>query len=788
MRTRNIIIYILIAALLLLPFAYTVYAYTTGYNLFTESRNLSQPLPTRLYDRNGLLISELYDEYRRYVKFEEIPETVIKSFLAAEDSSFYMHTGFDIAGILRALLVDIVSGEMKQGGSTITQQLVKQLYTEREKSIKRKLVELFISREFEKRYSKNEILEMYLNQIYMGHGVYGIAAASEFYFDKKLKELNMAEASLIAGIPSAPDRFSPLKNPRNSHNRTQAIIFNLIAANQIGRDEAAHQFNSMWEGLSEKLKTEFPEAGIRHERNDRAPWFTEYLRRELIAKYGEDAVYRGGMKVMTTIDLSYQEYSDSLISSSLKEQNRISAWYNNSRIRKLEEKIADRALTGKGEKPSRGSLKSNAIKFNRELKNTIADELEALSLITDIPSIEKTVSNHMEYYEQVMSKGRAEGALVAIDPHTGEILAMTGGGEFSSVNQLNRAVQSKRQPGSAFKAFVYGAAIESGAITPATSFQDSPLFYGRGRKAWSPSNYDKDYSGRVLARKALAMSLNIVSAKVYDLAGGEKIASFASAMTGVDKKRFQVDPTLSLGTSELSPLEMASGFGTFANGGVHIPPHGIKKIEDRHGKEIYSSKSIKPVKATDENTAFIMTSMLRDVVDSGTAHYAVRRAAGFRLPCAGKTGTNTKFRDAWFIGYTPDVVAAVWVGCDSPEFSLGSGQSGSASAAPIWGKFMSEIYKTGAKKSFPRMPSGVTVRNVCSITGRIPARGCPVSKEYFIKGKEPSEKCDALHGRLSNIKELINRDKRGKPAEGGTGLFIEENREEKFEEESFFFD
>ncbi len=788
MKIRNKIIYLLLSALLLLPFAYTVFAYAAGYSAFTESDNINQPLPTRLYDRNGELISELYDEYRDYVKFNEIPDTVIKAILAAEDSSFFMHTGFDIPGILRALIVDITSGELKQGGSTITQQLIKQIYTEREKSIKRKLVELFIAREFEKRFSKNEILEMYLNQIYMGHGIYGVSAASEYYFGKKLQDLNAAEGALLAAIPSAPEKFSPIKNPQNSHDRTQSILFNLIASGYINRDEAAKQFNSMWETLSDKIKTEFPEAGIRREKKDRAPWFTEYVRRELISKYGEAAVYRGGMKVITTIDLSYQQYSDSLIASQLEAQNRISAVYNRSRFWKQQASTAGRALPPDEKKSFKNAGTTATISFKREFIKSVADELEAVSLITDLPYTEKKISSFIDYYEKMISKTVAEGALVAIDHHTGEILALTGGSAFNPANQLNRAVQSRRQPGSSFKAFVYGAAIESGTITPATSFQDSPLVYGRGSDTWSPSNYGKDYSGRVLARRALALSLNIVSAKIYDIAEGDKIASFASRMTGVKKERFQVDPTLSLGTSELTPLEIAAGFGAFANRGVLIQPHAIKKIEDRDGKIIYTSDSIHPVQATDEKTAFIMTDMMRDVVDSGTASYAIRRLGGFRGQCAGKTGTNTDFRDAWFIGYTPDITAAVWVGCDSPEYSLGSGQSGSASAAPVWARFMSEIYKTKARSSFSGKPAGVIERDICSITGCIPEPGCPVKKEYFIKGKEPQEKCDGLHGKLSNIRELINRNKKKNTSGKGTKLFNDNTHEEKFEEETFFFD
>ena len=287
----------------ILPFFYIVYAYNISYSLFRSSENIQQPLATTIYDRNGQPVSKLYDEYRNYVKIEEIPETVIKSFLAAEDSSFYMHTGFDLAGIARALFTDIISFELRQGGSTITQQLAKQIFAGKEKSIKRKLVELFLAREFEKKFSKDQILEMYLNQIYLGHGVYGISAAAEFYFRKTLADIDIIEASIIAGLPSAPEKFSPLKNPVSAHDRSLGILFNLISSGYIDKKNAAEKFNSFWEKYSDRIKTEFPEAGIRKEDSQESQWFIEQIRRDLISMYGEQTVYRGGLKVYTTLDI-----------------------------------------------------------------------------------------------------------------------------------------------------------------------------------------------------------------------------------------------------------------------------------------------------------------------------------------------------------------------------------------------------------------------------------------------------------------------------------------------------
>ena len=589
MKKRNIIIYILLFMVIFSPFFYIVYAYNVSYNLFRKSENIRQPLATTIYDRNGRLVARLYDEYRNYVKIEEIPETVIKSFLAAEDSSFYMHTGFDIAGIARALFIDIISGELRQGGSTITQQLAKQLFTGKEKSIKRKLVEMFLAREFEKKFSKNQIMEMYLNQIYLGHGVYGVSAAAEFYFQKSLKDVDVIEASLIAGIPSAPDRFSPLKNPAAAYERSLGIIFNLISSGYIEKSDAAEKFNAFWEKYSEKIKTEFPEAGIRKESAGEAQWFTEYLRRELIAKYGEDTVYRGGLKVYTTLDLEYQKAAEKILEKSLERQNIYSSSINRYEISKIDTELAEKSAEREKIKSSlRNEYINQSVKLNRELLNTLSDELLLTSIITGAEKQASSMTKHLESYENLIRQSRAEGAIVALDPASGGVLAMVGGSTFNPVNQLNRAAQSRRQPGSAFKAFVYGAAIEGKSITAATPFQDSPLTYSSGRKSWTPSNYDKDYSGRVLARKALSMSLNIVSAKIYDIAGGENIAKFASKLTDADYKRFQLDPTLSLGTTELTPLEMAKGFAVYANKGISVPVISILKIEDRYGKNILS--------------------------------------------------------------------------------------------------------------------------------------------------------------------------------------------------------
>jgi len=485
-----------------------------------------------------------------------------------------------------------------------------------------------------------------------------------------------------------------------------------------------------------------------------------------VRMYGEDMVYRGGLSVYTTADIRCQEYADSIMDQALMEQNRISSWSNARAAGKIERAYAKLSL----KKGAKGGTVEQRAALNRSFFRELSDEVSIASLITGADTVDYSINSALRKYEDMMRMSRVEGAIAAVDPATGDILVLCGGSGFGYSNQLNRAVQSRRQPGSSFKAFVYGAAIASGRITAATDFYDIPLTYKGRRDTWEPSNYDRDYSGRVLVRRAFALSLNVVSAKIYDIAGGEAIVRFASEVTGVEAGRFQNDPTLSLGTTEFTPLEMASGFSVFAGRGFRVEPHAIREIRDSSGKVIYMAEGrFKKRRVMDERTAFIMTSLMREVVDSGTAAYGIRRSGGFTLPCAGKTGTNTGFRDAWFIGFTPGLSVAVWIGCESPEFSLGSGQSGASCAAPVWGRFMSRVSQVRKRSYFASRPEGVTAQHICTVTGKLPDKNCTSRIEYFISGTEPREKCDGLHGRLSNVKELIMRD--GKGEERAPDLF-----------------
>jgi len=739
---------IIFTALLFLPFIYIVTAYIESYDIISKGLEYNPNLATQIYDINGELISELFLENRSYIEIKDIPDHVKHAFIAAEDRNFYFHRGIDIYGIIRALIIDILSGEIRQGGSTITQQLVKQIYTRGKKSIKRKIVETFIAVEMEKNFRKEKILEMYLNQIYFGHGVYGINSAAKFFFNSKVNDLGIAEASMLASIPSAPNKYSPMKNPGIAFERSRFILNKMIKSGFINKEKAG-QFNAFWYNYLEDIMTRYQDFSIRNRGFDKAPYFTEYIRKKLIKKYGEKRVYQKGLKVYTTLDIKCQKAAREFLLQGIERQNSIALGNNKTRLNRLERNISD---------------KKEYNKFIEFLNKNLLNEILISSSIFGITGIDIMLESYMKRYEKLRLSSKVEGAFIALDPKTGGVTAMVGGSGFNRNNQLNRSVQSRRQPGSSFKAFVYGAGFESGKITPATEFLDVPVLFKEKNKIWAPSNYKKQFYGKILVRKAFSISLNIVSILIYEQIGGRSISRFASKLMKIPKKRFVIDGTLALGTTELTPLELATGFAVFANDGKEVIPYSIRYIVNKDNNRIFDSQipqsNIRKKTIISRETAFLMTSILRSVVDNGTASMAVRRNAGFYLPAAGKTGTNTGFKDAWFAGFTPDLAAVVWIGCDSQNFSLGPGQSGAAAAAPVWGNFMKKVYSFRKPGKFNSMPKNVRKVTICRKTGKIPAQGCPKISEYFIRGTEPDQICSSEHDELINLFDFIRKNKK----------------------------
>jgi len=608
-------------------------------------------LPTRIYDEKKELIGEFAKEKRWLVKITEIPNYVKYAFISSEDSSFYKHPGINIKGIIRAGWINLTSGKIKEGGSSITQQLAKNLFLTQERTIKRKIQEILLALKIERFYTKDEILERYLNKIYFGKGVYGIEAASRFYFNKEAPSLSLSEAAILAGMVASPNTYSPFTNP------SLCILRGIRTLNRMAEDGYITNEKKEKEAIILEKRVE----EIRKKRFtigttiNKAPYFIEYLRKNLEQEYGYNLLYQGGLSVMTTLDLKMQLYAENALSNGLKRLN----------------------LGRKGQK--------------------------------------------------------IEGALLAIEPKTGKIRAMVGGSSFSLNNQLNRTYQAMRHPGSSFKPIIYAAAIDSG-FTLADTILDEPISYpgmGENGGVWMPQNYEGRRYGRVTVRKALEDSINIPTIKILDKIGPSKAIIYAKRM-GI-KSPIQPYLSLALGAFDVSMMDMAVCFSAFANGGLRIKPYGIDTVKDRNGNILKKTVPFYE-QVLSKETAYIITSCLKGVIERGTAYQVL--GGQFDRDIAGKTGTTDDCVDAWFIGYTPELLCAVWVGFDRGRRSMGKNMTGAVAACPIFLEFMKNALQDIPKESF-EVPDGVVFVNIDRKTGRALPPDAPGFPEVFIKGTEP---------------------------------------------------
>lgn len=546
---------------------------------------------SQIYDVNGNEIANIHaTENRVPVKLAQIPKDLQNAFVAVEDARFYEHAGIDPRGILRALWANISDGSVAEGGSTITQQLAKNAYLTQERTLRRKVQEMFLALQLEREYTKQEILEFYLNQIYFGQGAYGVQAAARTYFGKDVSELNLNECAMLAGIPKSPNYYSPFNNLAAAQAR-KAIVLEQMSKYHYIEDSTARELKK----TDLKLVQPKPPGGVTV-----ASYFIDYVTQTLIERYGADAVYKEGLKIYTTIDMDMQRAAE--------------------------------------------------------------------AAMQDLPLYEETANGIAQ----------PQGALVAIDPHTGQIKAMVGG---RGTDQFNRATMAERQPGSAFKPFVFAAALEN-KFSPATIIEDSPVKIGD----WEPENYNRTFNGKVTLRTVAEHSLNVPTVKIAQKLGMDKPIYYAQEM-GIstfvlDGPQNDRNLATSLGgmTRGVTPLELTSAYGTFANQGVHVEAVAILKVLDRNGKVLEQAKP-KQRSVISETSAAELTDMLQGVVVRGTG-----TGANIGRPAAGKTGTTSDYLDAWFVGYTPDLVAGVWVGCDD-NTDLG-GMTGGNLPATIWHDFM----------------------------------------------------------------------------------------------------
>jgi penicillin-binding protein 1A len=638
-------------------------------------------LSTTVFDAGDKFAFTIYEEQRIEIPLTEVSPHLIQALIAIEDQRFYEHSGFDYVRIVAAALANLRHGRVTQGGSTITQQLARQSFLKPDKTIRRKLQELILARRIERQFSKGRILELYLNKVYFGDGLYGVEAASRGYFGKHASELSLAEAALLAGLVKSPSTYAPTINMPRALARRNLVLQAMLDIHVIDRPtwEAARVAPVT---LHDNLRADDP-----HGR-----YFKEHLRRELVARFGTERVYEGGLRVFSTIDMSMQVAAESVVDQSLKALDKRRAPYEARR----------RART------------RNA---------------DAASGETDSP---------------------LQAALIAIDPRTGHVRAMVGGRDFGQ-SYFNRAVQAKRQPGSAFKPFVYAAALEEG-YTPATIIDhlDDPVDTLQG--AWMPEDEHSSASSMSL-RTALRTSSNRAAVQLLQRIGVPRAVQYARVM-GVGN--VPSVPSLALGSGEVTLQSLTAAYAAFANHGVVPRPILIRRVEDQDGQVLYEAPKNTPVRAISEATAFLMTTMLADVIDAGTAARA--RSLGFALPAAGKTGTTNDFNDAWFVGFTPKLVTGVWVGFDQPRTILPGGFAADV-AVPVWANFM-KVATAGDKPEWFSPPPGVTSAQVCRLSGQLATDGCHdvevvddqgrierrsmVYLEYFVSGSEPRSSCD-LH-------------------------------------------
>ncbi len=724
---------------------------------------------TRIYDKNGILVSELFRQKREVVPLEKIPDSMVRAFVSIEDSEFYDHYGINIKGIVRAFFINIFAGRIKQGGSTITQQLAKILLTSRKRNIYRKVKEAFISLMIESSYSKDEIMALYLNQIYLGHGAYGVESASKIYFGKHVWELNLAEASLIATLPSAPNLLSPIRHPKRSMRKHRAVLSRMVEEGFITVSEAEKAYLEFWPDYLDYINNLPPSRNTMSARIDKAPWFTEYVRRKLVRKYGNDQVYEKGLSVYTTLDIKKQIEAQNIMKDALERQTSVSS----SLVFKNDEYIIENfskevnLVSSLFDLPTftrKGSPEQ--IKFNNYIRNQFAEEFEGLNFLAGTEPIGKALYEFKKSYLQDRDMQKVEGCIISINQRNGYIETMVGGSEFTPINQLNRTIQSRRQPGSAIKPLLYSAAIESGKFTPATTVLDSPVVYLDNEGGdWLPENYECEYYGLVRLRRALMLSINVVSIRLADALGIGTLIDYYKKLLKMNdeeaKKRIPRNFSIALGSVEVSPFELTRAYAIIANGGKDVMPLSIRYIEDRDGRVIENrEQEIKAIldkkdrsgtrQVLKPETAAIMMSMLRSVVESGTG-----RSASPGVPAGGKTGTTNNWKDAWFVGFTPMLTTGLWIGYDRMGLSLGIGQSGGGVAAPVWGRYMRKAMEHEKLVGFPGS-SKIVEKEVCSRTGLLPSSSCKRTiKEIFIEGTVPEKECDVCSERTSNRKTSI---------------------------------
>jgi penicillin-binding protein 1A len=719
-------------------------------------KEYNPPIITEVFADDGEIIGQFYDERRILVPLDEISKYVIDAFIAAEDARFFQHSGIDFLSIVRAFFKNIRAGRIEQGGSTITQQVIKSLLLKNPaRTYKRKVREALLALQIEREFSKEKILYLYLNQIYLGHRQYGVEAASQAYFGKKASELNIAESALLAGLARAPSKDSPVKHLDRAKLRQRYVLERMKADGFI--DDK--QFE---EALKKKLEIQPNE----EQYPQKAPYFLEYVRQVIEQKYGRHPLYRGGLRIYTTVNLKMQTAAKNAIRKGLKELDRREGFrgptgrlcfameteYYRQMIERLNknplevgvitegvvievDSIKKETLIRIGDK--KGILPLSGMKWARmpdPEKAYYEDKLEdPADVLTpgDIITV-KIIKKAEKFPGWILSleqSPEAQAALLCLEAKTGYVKAMVGGLDFYK-SQFNRAIQARRQPGSAFKPIIYAAALDKG-FTPSSVIIDAPFISptGEEEKLWKPKNYKEKFYGPTLFRTGLIKSRNIITIKILEKIGVRYAIDYARRI-GIESP-LSANLSLALGSSGISLVALTKAYSVFANGGMLVDPIFITKIIDRDGKILEESHP-SSTESISQETAYVMTDLLEAVVKEGTGW----RVRALKRPVTGKTGTTDDLRDAWFLGFDPTLVTGVWVGYDDRK-PMGKGETGSMAASPIWLYFMAEVLK--GKPIIPfQNPEGIVVTKIDTKTGLLAS---PHSEETcfqaFKKGTEP---------------------------------------------------
>ncbi len=703
--------FLIVFFIVVLLFTFSTFWYfSIGLPDYKKLSNYQPPISSRVYSEDGKLIAEYAIQKRLFVPYESIPAVIINSFLSAEDKNFFNHPGIDAKGIVRATinnLKNISQNKRLEGASTITQQVAKNFLLTNEVSMKRKIKEAILAFRIERAYSKERILELYLNQIYLGQGTYGIAAASLEYFDKSIKELNYLDAALLAALPKAPSKYNPYKYPDVAKFRRNLVLQNLQENNFISKK----QFNKF---KIEELKLKRRKIEIVNEANS----YTEEVRRTVNENYGFEKLYSQGLSIKTPLNINFQIQAMKSLRKGIEEYDRRHGWRgpitNKLKDKKWEDKIKRFKLdpTLKWQFAEIIDLNNSEIKFKiiNKKENNVFEILRLNELKWSLRK--KLISDVYEVGDIIFVKRekkiwklkqypKVNGGIVALDPFTGDIKALVGGFNFRS-SEFNRVTQAKRQPGSAFKPIVYAAALENG-FSPNSIILDAPFVesQGVGLKNWKPENYGKKFYGPTTLRKGIEYSRNLMTVRIAKILGLDKILDLSKKLNIYEEIPELL--SVSLGAAETTLINLTSAYAPFVNGGIKVEPNLISRIQDRRGKTIFQVKNRKCLgcdkfiddqlsfpkienineRVLSEETAYQMTNILSGAVERGTA----KKLKNLNVPLAGKTGTTNDNFDAWFIGFSSNLVIGVYIGFDNPK-TLGKFETGSKAALPVFKHFI----------------------------------------------------------------------------------------------------